>query len=136
MECLFCDIINGKKPAFFIHKDKRHVVFLDKYPIDVGHSLLITRKHYQKITDMPDDEVGELFSKVPNIAKKLLLGLGADAFSLGQNNGAAAKQIIPHVHIHIIPRYNKKGAIWNKRYIAKDEDLTILSQKLSHLFDD
>ncbi len=47
--------------------------------------------------------------------KAVLIGSGADAFSLAQNNGKAAKQIIPHVHIHIIPRYNNKGTVWTKR---------------------
>ena len=132
--CLFCNIINGLEPAFFIYKDKKCVAFLDKYPIDVGHSLLIPLEHYEKITDMPEKDIGDLFSQVPKIAKALLLGSGASAFSLGQNNGKAAKQIIPHVHIHIIPRYDKKGAIWNKRYIAKDRDLEILSQKIISSF--
>ena len=47
----------------------------------------------------------------------------ADAFSIAQNNGKAAKQIIPHVHVHIIPRYNKTGVLWTKRKILKDDEL-------------
>ena len=67
----------------------------------------------------------------PNkIAKAVLLGAGADAFSLAQNNGKAAKQIIPHVHIHIIPRYNNKGTEWTKRQIPSDDVLAELAGKI------
>ena len=70
-----------------------------------------------------------VFALVPKIAKGVLEATGADAFSLGQNNGRAAKQIIPHVHIHIIPRYNSKGTIWTKRQISTDDELAELSKK-------
>ena len=79
---------------------------------------------------MDSDDVGKLFSLIPKIAKAVLLGAGADAFSLAQNNGKAAKQIIPHVHVHIIPRYNNKGTVWTKREIPTHEILSELAQKI------
>ena len=79
---------------------------------------------------MDSNDVGEIFSIVPKIAKAVLSGAGADAFSLAQNNGKAAKQIIPHVHIHIIPRYNNKGTIWTKRQIPTDDILSELATKI------
>ena len=133
MSCIFCDILDGKRDGHFLYEDKFHVAFLDKYPIDVGHSLVIPRKHYERITDMPSEDVGNLFSIVPKIAQAILNASGADAFSLGQNNGRAAKQIIPHVHIHIIPRYNSKGTVWTKRQISNDAELLELSKKIRSL---
>ena len=82
---------------------------------------------------MDSQAVGNLFSIVPKIANAILEATGADAFSLGQNNGRAAKQIIPHVHIHIIPRYNSKGTIWTKRQISNDEELSELASKIKKL---
>jgi len=133
MGCLFCDILNGKQDAYLLYEDETHVAFLDKYPIDVGHSLIIPRKHHERITDMNSENVGNLFSIVPNIAKAILEATGADAFSIGQNNGKAAKQIIPHVHIHIIPRYNSKGTVWTKRQISNGDELSELSKKIRDL---
>ena len=130
MDCIFCDILSGARMGHFIYEDEFHVSFLDKYPIDTGHSLVVPKKHYEKITDMDYDDVGKLFSVVPKIATAVLNATGADAFSLGQNNGRAAKQIIPHVHIHIIPRYNHKGTIWTKRAIKEDSELTTLAEKI------
>lgn len=130
MNCIFCDVLAGKKFGHFIYEDENYVALLDKYPIDVGHSLVMPKKHYEKIVDMDEDKVGELFAKIPKIAKAILKATNADAFSLGQNNGRAAKQIIPHVHVHIIPRYDTKGTIWTKRGIATDDELDELAKKI------
>jgi len=130
MVCIFCDIIQGKKQGHFIYEDDTHVAFLDKYPIDHGHSLVLPREHFERVTDMTADKVGDLFSKVPKIAKAIIQITNADAFSMAQNNGRAAKQIVPHVHVHIIPRFNDRGTIWTKREIGKDDELQILAEKI------
>ena len=121
--CIFCDMIEGKMPCYMIYHDDDCIVILDKYPIDNGHSLIITKNPYEKLTDMGVDEVAKLFSKIPKIANAIMSATNADAFSIAQNNGKAAKQIVPHVHIHIIPRYNATGTLWTKRKILSDNEL-------------
>ena len=128
--CIFCDMIGGKCPYYEIYHDSNIIAILDKYPIDKGHSLVITKKPYEKLTDMSNQEVAELFSKIPKIANAIIKATNADAFSIAQNNGKAAKQIIPHVHIHIIPRYNDTGTLWLKRKILRDNELDELAQKI------
>ena len=132
--CIFCDMIEGKLPCYVIYQDDDCLVILDRYPIDNGHSLIITRKPYEKITDMSVDDVATLFSKVPKIANAIIKATNADAFSIAQNNGKAAKQIIPHVHIHVIPRYNMTGTLWTKRKIMQDDELDKLAQKIKSCF--
>ncbi len=129
-KCIFCDMLDGNLSCHMFYQDDDSIVILDKYPIDNGHSLIITKKPYEKITDMNVDEVAKLFSKIPKIANAIIKATNADAFSIAQNNGEAAKQIIPHVHIHIIPRYNITGTLWTKRKIMKDSELDILAQKI------
>jgi len=123
-------MLDGNLPCNMIYQDDDCIAILDKYPIDNGHSLIITKKPYEKITDMDVDEVAKLFSKIPKVANAIIKATNADAFSIAQNNGKAAKQIIPHVHIHIIPRYNTTGTLWTKRKIMKDSELDILAQKI------
>ena len=130
MNCIFCEIIQGKRKGQFIYEDENYVAFLDKYPIDKGHSLVLPREHHEQVTDMTPRKVGELFSIVPKIAKAVVNTTKADAFSMAQNNGRAAKQIVPHVHVHIIPRFNDRGTIWTKRDIAKDDELEILAEQI------
>ena len=131
---IFTEIIEGKRPGFVIFEDEQHVAILDKYPIDSGHSLVIPKIPYEKVIDMPKNEVGELFSLVPKIANAILKATGAVAFSIAQNNGKEAKQIVPHVHVHIIPRYADKGTLWTKRGIPSDDELKILQQKIKDSF--
>lgn len=130
MNCIFCEIVQGKKDGHFIYEDENYVAFLDIYPIDTGHSLVMPREHFEKITDMTAEKVGELFSKIPKIANAVIEATKADAFSVAQNNGRAAKQIVPHVHIHIIPRYESRETIWTRREIAKESELKILAERI------
>jgi histidine triad (HIT) family protein len=128
-------MIEGKLSCYVIYQDDDSIAILDKYPIDNGHSLVITKKPYEKLTDMDVDEVSKLFSKIPKIANAIIKATNADAFSIAQNNGKAAKQIVPHVHVHIIPRYNKTGILWTKRKILKDNELNELAQKIKNCFE-
>jgi len=128
-------MLDGNLPCHMIYQDDDCIAILDKYPIDNGHSLIITKKPYEKITDMDVDEVAKLFSKIPKIANAIIKATNADAFSIAQNNGKAAKQIVPHVHVHIIPRYNKTGIVWTKRKILKDDELNELAQKIKNCFE-
>ena len=129
-DCIFCEIINGKLPCHLIHKDDNHIVILDRYPIDVGHSLIITKKPYEKLTDMSVEEIMDLFSKIPKIISAIIKATKADGFSIAQNNGKAAKQIIPHVHVHIIPRYNATETLWTQRKLVNDIELNKLVRKI------
>ena len=134
MVTIFTEIIERKRPGFIIFEDDNHMAILDKYPIDTGHSLVIPKIPYEKITEMPKNEVAELFSLIPEIANAILKATGAVAFSIAQNNGKEAKQIIPHVHVHIIPRYADKATLWTKRGIPSDDELEELHQKIKNSF--
>ena len=127
-------MLDGNLSCHMIYQDDDCIAILDKYPIDNGHSLIITKKPYEKITDMDVDEVAKLFSKIPKIANAIIKATNADAFSIAQNNGKEAKQIIPHVHVHIIPRYANKGTVWTKRGIPTDLELKELSKKIKMNF--
>ena len=134
MATIFAEIIEGKRPGFIIFEDDNHMAILDKYPIDTGHSLVLPKIPYEKITEMPKNEVAELFSLIPEIANAILKATGAVAFSIAQNNGKEAKQIIPHVHVHIIPRYADKATLWTKRGIPSNDELKELQQKIKNFF--
>ncbi len=130
MDCIFCNIVNKKQDAHVIFEDETHIAIMDKYPIQKGHSLVMPKLHHEKIIDMSNDEVGALFSRVPLIARGILVATGADGFNIGQNNGKSANQIIPHVHVHIIPRYQKMGNSWARRMITTNDDLDKLAKSI------
>jgi histidine triad (HIT) family protein len=130
--CLFCSIINNKIPAVIIYEDENFVALMDKYPINHGHSLVIPRSHRESLLSMTPTEVGKLYSIVSTISKAVISAVHADGFSIGQNNGRAANQIIPHVHVHIIPRYvgDSREGKWPSRKIGDIQELAITSQKI------
>ena len=123
-------MLDGNLPCHMIYQDGDCIAILDKYPIDNGHSLIITKKPYEKLTDMNVEEIMDLFSKIPKIISAIIKATKADGFSIAQNNGKAAKQIIPHVHVHIIPRYNTTETLWTQRKLMKDVELDKLVQKI------
>lgn len=128
MGCVFCEIISGGAPAAPIYEDGHVLAIMDRYPIDRGHCLVVTKRHYETISEMDSAGVGRVFGAAHAIAGAALAGLGADAFSIAQNNGKAAKQIVPHVHVHIIPRYNSTGTDWTAgRDIADMDELERLA---------
>lgn len=130
MDCLFCNMLNKKQQAHVVFEDSSHFAIMDRYPVQKGHTLIIPKAHYERITDMPPDAVAALFTKVPLVAKAILDATGADGFNIGQNNGRSANQIIPHVHVHIIPRYQKIGNIWARRTIPSDDELENLAMAI------
>ena len=130
VNCLFCDVVEKKQAAQIIFEDETHLAIMDKYPIQHGHALVMPKTHHEKILDMSSEDVSELFARVPLVARGIIAATGAEGFNIGQNNGKAANQIIPHVHVHIIPRYAKTGNPWARRLIAKDKELEDLALKI------
>ena len=105
---------------------------MDRYPVSPGHTLLIPKKHYTNLLAMPPNEVGKLYSLVPAIAKATIGAVNADGFNVGQNNGTAANQIVPHVHVHIIPRFRSDSpdGRWPTRRVAAFNELDKLAVKI------
>lgn len=105
---------------------------MDKYPINKGHTLVLPKNHHENIFTMSDDEVGKLFSTVSFLAKGIVKALDAKGLNIGQNNGRAANQIVPHVHVHIIPRYSydSQNGRWPSRNLISDEELEKIAEKI------
>lgn len=135
--CVFCSIIDGRLPAAEVYQDKNFLVLMDKYPINVGHTLVVPKLHYDNLLLMPPNEVGRLYSVVAIIAESVVYGVNAVGFNVGQNNGRAANQIVPHVHVHIIPRFDddSPNGKWPIRRVASHNELLEIAQKIRRFLD-
>ena len=104
MVSIFTKIIQREIPASIIYEDEKHIAFLDISPFEKGHTLVVPKKEYETIFDMPEDEYIELQKVVLKIAKhyESVLNCGINIL---QNNKAVAGQSVFHVHFHIIPRF-------------------------------
>ncbi|PIN88560.1 HIT family protein [Candidatus Pacearchaeota archaeon CG10_big_fil_rev_8_21_14_0_10_35_13] len=102
--CIFCKISSGKIPASKVLESDNFFVILDISPKITGHSLVISKDHYVNILDLPEVLGGELL-KVIKMVSSLRLSEGASGINVVVNNGESAGQVVPHLHIHIIPRW-------------------------------
>jgi diadenosine tetraphosphate (Ap4A) HIT family hydrolase len=108
--CVFCRIARNEAPASFVYDDNEVVAFLDARPVNEGHTLVITRKHYVDIYEVPDEEIAHVFKIVKRVAYAVKKSERADGISILQNNGRAANQVVFHLHVHIIPRYEGRSS--------------------------
>jgi len=130
--CIFCSIIAGQEPGAQVYRDPNFLVIMDKYPINPGHTLVMPIKHYENLLQIPPIEVGRLYTLVPAVAKAAVSAVKADGFNVGQNNGIAANQIVPHVHVHIVPRFHDDSpdGKWPARRVALQEELAKIARKI------
>lgn len=108
-DCLFCKIVRGEVPAKKVYDDRVSFAFLDINPKNPGHTLVIPKKHYATLLDMPDDEAADYFRSVRKVAALVKSGVNAQGLSVSSSNGQAAGQVVAHVHFHVIPRFSNEG---------------------------
>ena len=102
-QCIFCAIVNKKIPAEIIFEDEHFIAFKDIKPLADVHVLLVPKKHYDSINDIPDEDISSL-SNLFIYAKKVAkhLGLYEDGYRLIINTGKNGGQTVPHLHMHIL----------------------------------
>ena len=103
--CIFCKIVAGDIPCHRLYEDELVLAFLDVGPLSKGHALVIPKGHYETIDQVPAEVAAAMGRAIPRLSKAIMQATGATSFNLLQNNGSDAGQVVPHVHLHIIPRF-------------------------------
>ena len=106
-DCIFCKIVNGRIPAAKVYEDEKVISFLDIMPANKGHCLVVPKNHAQTLIEMSDEDLAATLKAAKKVAKALSLSFGNGSFNVVMNNGKEAGQVVNHVHIHIIPRFQK-----------------------------
>jgi histidine triad (HIT) family protein len=135
-DCIFCKIASKEIPATVVHENEEVMVIMDIGPIIKGHALVIPKKHYDPVTETPDTMLTTLHLTAKKVAQAQMNAFGADGVNIIQNNGKAAGQEVPHIHVHVIPRFVDDGHHWNwnaKKYDDLDE-MEKLAGKLREQF--
>ena len=101
--CVFCKIAVKEAPAHVVYEDDKVIAFMSIQPINVGHTLVVPKKHYENIYEIPEEDVAYLYKIVKKIAHAVNNAVNAEGIRVVQNNGEAAGQVIFHMHVHIIP---------------------------------
>ncbi|NWG10243.1 HIT family protein [Candidatus Bathyarchaeota archaeon] len=103
--CIFCRIAEKKASASIVYEDNVAMAFLDIHPLNEGHTLVIPKRHYAFIYEVPEEEVAHLYKLVKKVALAVKKSVKPGGITIAQQNERAAGQDIFHVHVHVIPRY-------------------------------
>jgi histidine triad (HIT) family protein len=112
MDCIFCKIVAGEIPCHTVHESEHTLAFLDIMPVSRGHVLVIPKQHVEFAYDADPAVMAEVMRAATQIAKAVKTVLACDGMNFILNCGARAGQVVPHAHLHIVPRYPDDGIHW------------------------
>ena len=129
--CIFCRIAQKQLPASSVYEDEKVMAFLDIRPLNEGHTLVIPKAHYENVFDVPRELNAYIHGVTKQIAIAVKKAMNADGISIIQQNGKAANQDVPHLHVHVIPRYNgQKMPSFSETSEANREQLSQTATKI------
>ncbi len=130
-DCIFCKIVNNEVPAVKIYENEHVLAFLDIQPVNFGHTLVIPKDHFENVYVIPAEEWCRINLAVQQVALAVKNGADADGVNLIMNNESGAGQVVPHAHIHVIPRYNEDGhKNWDHKTYTDAEQMSEISKKI------
>lgn len=106
-DTVFSRIIRGEIPSTKLYEDDICIVILDNNPVKKGHALVICKQVLATTGDVPDEALSHMIIVAKRVDAKMRRALGCKATNILINNGEAAGQAVPQLHIHVIPRYGK-----------------------------
>jgi len=134
-DCLFCKIAKGEVDHYRVYEDEKTFAFLDISPAveQGGHVLVLPKNHYELITDIPDDELIALSKTLKKVSKSVLKF--GEGMNIVQNNKKVAGQVVPHLHFHLIPRFegdDVKIDYWEAKKLSSDK-MEEIAEKIKKL---
>jgi histidine triad (HIT) family protein len=129
--CVFCKIVAGEIPAAKLVEAESVTSFLDVNPVNLGHALIVPKRHLMSLLDLTDEELQAAILVARRVAAAVRGATGSSAFNILQNDGRAAGQVVEHVHFHVIPRHHSDGFAFGWRQLSyKEGELSALLQAI------
>jgi histidine triad (HIT) family protein len=108
-DCIFCKIVAGEAQSWKVYENDSVYAFLDIHPVSEYHTLIIPKKHYENIFDIPEKELTDVMLVVKKLAGLYHTQLGINHLQIINSSGAEAQQHVFHIHFHIVPRQRGDG---------------------------
>lgn len=108
-DCLFCKIIAGEIPNYTVYENDHVLAFLDIHPCTKGHTVVVPKQHVNSLLEMEEEHWQQTMHGVRLAMKRVQQVLNPEAMNIGINERSAAGQTVPHVHWHILPRWEGDG---------------------------
>lgn len=130
-DCIFCKIVEGKARSWKVYENESVYAFLDNHPVNEYHTLVIPKKHYENIFDIPENELKEVMAVVKILVTLFNSKLGINNVQIINGSGFEVQQDVFHAHFHIVPR--KKGDNQDINWITHPEWVEKYDQLLEKL---
>lgn len=116
-DSVFTRIIRREIPAVFVYEDTQVIAFMDAGQVNPGHVLVATKRQVETVMELEEAEAAYLFAIATRVAKAVQAAFEPEGMTLLQTNKPAGWQTVPHVHIHVLPRYAGDGAelVWPRQ---------------------
>jgi histidine triad (HIT) family protein len=122
--CVFCKIVEGELPSPLVFEDESTLCFLDHRPLFPGHVLVIPKKHFETLADLPFSLIEVFFRNVQMLSRAVEAAMEAEGTFIAMNNRVS--QSVPHLHVHVVPRRRKdglKGFFWPRTKYVDDQQM-------------
>lgn len=130
-DCIFCKLAKNEAPSKKVYEDNDVLAFLDINPASKGHTVVITKKHFENIYDVNENELNKMLGVVKALASRMKNQLKAEGVNVLQNNGRYAGQLVSHIHFHVIPRYENDNIFMKfPRMQVSEEEMKDVQNKL------
>ncbi|MDP8961048.1 MAG: HIT family protein [Actinomycetota bacterium] len=129
--CAFCQIVAGELPAHLVLRSPGACAFLDKRPLFPGHCLVVPPDHHETLLDLPEPEVGPLFTEVRRVAAAVTEAMGAAGTLVAINNRVS--QSVAHLHVHVVPRKPRdglRGFFWPRVRYEDDAEAADVAERI------
>ena len=130
-DCIFCRIVRGEAPCSLICQDELTLSFMDIQPVSRGHSLIITRDHFENLYEVTEEALAAVARASRRLAPAIRQVIAPDGLRVFQLNGAAAGQTVFHYHMHLIPRVASEPERFPGRVQADPAELATVAAKLA-----
>src|SRR5688572_6648921 len=129
-DCIFCKIINKELPSIPAYEDEETLAFLELNPSAPGHLMVIHKKHGESISEYGREELGKIMNTVKIVSEKVEKALDTESLTIGINH--REKRGVPHLHVHIVPRWENDGGGIIQSIVSNKpkEDRETIAQKI------
>ncbi len=128
-DCIFCAMQRGEIPFVEVFSNNNLFAFMDIGPLNHGHILIVPKKHYANMFEVPVELGGELLETMQALGRGVMEATGAGGLNVVQNNFAPSGQAVFHVHWHLIPRFEGDGLLkWTPGKYDSNEQMQALAE--------
>ena len=122
-ETIFSRIIAGEVPCAKVYEDEHTFAFMDAGQVNPGHVIVASRRPVETILEIDDELAGALFRTAARVARAIQAAFGPEGLTILQANKPAGWQTVPHLHLHVLPRYKDDGVglTWPRKNPSLEE---------------